>query len=459
MSKALDSLVELLDLEQIDLDIFRGRSPSDWRQRVFGGQVAGQALVAAGRTVPADRPVHSLHAYFIRPGDPASPLVYTVDRVRDGRSFTTRRVAAIQHGKTIFTLSASFHRGEPGLEHAAAKPDVPPAGSIPPPDPDVYTGNAIDLRFVTPRSLEAANGPGAAIKHSLVWLRANGELPDDPLLHVCLMTYASDLTLLDSVLRQHGMNWVDGRISGASLDHAMWFHRPFRADRWLLYDQESPSASGARGLARGLVFTEQGDLVVSVVQEGLIRQLSLSRYQALSGRMPGLASPARLPAWPARPAAQPGRIAALAPSCPGPGRPPAERGQKKSCPSRGRLRRLLPCSWARPRRLEGRGCPVNNNVTFVPVTARPWTGTSAASLGAGFLSGRVTAQDAADLRAMAPSCAATGAPLSMQLPVVTPAMPGAGQPSITHVKTYTHAIGAAAKRDSQTGSLPAWDPV
>ena len=269
MSKALDSLVELFDLERIELDIFRGRSPSDWRQRVFGGQVAGQALVAAGRTVPPDRPVHSLHAYFIRPGDPAAPIVYTVDRVRDGRSFTTRRVAAIQHGKTIFTLSASFHREEAGgLEHAAGMPEVPPPGSIAQPDLESFP---IDLRVVTPRTQQADSGRAAAIKHSLVWLRADGELPDDPLLHVCLMTYASDLTLLDSVLRQHGMTWTDGRISGASLDHAMWFHRPFRADRWLLYDQESPSASGARGLARGQVFTQDGDLVVSVVQEGLIR--------------------------------------------------------------------------------------------------------------------------------------------------------------------------------------------
>ena len=271
MSKALDSLVELLDLEQIELDIFRGRSPSDWRQRVFGGQVAGQALVAAGRTVPPDRPVHSLHAYFIRPGDPAAPIVYTVDRVRDGRSFTTRRVAAIQHGKTIFTLSASFHREEAGLEHAAGMPEVPPPESIPQPDLESFP---IDLRVVTPRTQQADSGRAA--RSSTAWSGSGptASFPHDPLLHVCLMTYASDLTLLDSVLRQHGMTWTDGRISGASLDHAMWFHRPFRADRWLLYDQESPTASGARGLARGQVFTEDGDLVVSVVQEGLIRPLA-----------------------------------------------------------------------------------------------------------------------------------------------------------------------------------------
>jgi acyl-CoA thioesterase-2 len=282
VSKALDNLVDLLDLEQIELNIFRGRSPDDQRQRVFGGQVAGQGLVAAGRTVPADRPVHSLHAYFIRPGDPAIPIIYTVDRLRDGRSFTTRRVSAIQHGETIFALSASFHRPEPGVEHAIAMPDVPPPESITPtPDRmekvmgpgarDLFMSNPIDLRFVGPLTYEAERDPSLRTNHNLVWLRADGELPDDPLLHVCLMTYASDMTLLDSVLLRHGLSWADGRTTGASLDHAMWFHRPFRADRWLLYAQESPVAAGARGLARGEVFTETGDLVVSVVQEGLIR--------------------------------------------------------------------------------------------------------------------------------------------------------------------------------------------
>ncbi len=281
MTKALDRLLELLDLEQIEANIFRGRSPDERRQRVFGGQVAGQALVAAGRTVPADRPVHSLHAYFIRPGDPAVPLVYTVDRVRDGRSFTTRRVSAIQHGKTIFTLSASFHHPEPGVEHADPMPDVPPPemvertsdrlirlfGAVPPQMQD----NPIDLRSVGPLSVEAERDPALRTTRNLVWLRVNGELPDDPLLHVCLMTYASDMTLLDSVLLGHGLSWVDGRTSGASLDHAMWFHRPFRADRWLLYAQDSPVAYGARGLAHGEVFTAEGELVVSVMQEGLVR--------------------------------------------------------------------------------------------------------------------------------------------------------------------------------------------
>jgi acyl-CoA thioesterase II len=286
MSKALDAVVELLDLEQIELDIFRGRSPeNEWRQRVFGGQVAGQALVAAGRTVPPDRPVHSLHAYFIRPGDPAVPLVYLVDRVRDGRSFTTRRVSAVQHGRTIFTLSASFHHPETGVTHQRAMPRVLPPEEVPSTaermeelfgeDGRGYRwDNPIDIRHLGPLSVEVARDPSLRVAHSMVWIRADGELPDDPLLHVCLMTYASDMTLLDSVLLANGLSWTDGKISGASLDHAMWFHRPFRADRWLLYSQESPVADGARGLARGELFTQDGDLVVSVMQEGLIRALT-----------------------------------------------------------------------------------------------------------------------------------------------------------------------------------------
>ena len=290
MANALDRLLDLLDLEQIEVNIFRGRSPEERVQRVFGGQVAGQALVAAGRTVPPDRPVHSLQAYFIRPGDPAVPIVYLVDRVRDGRSFTTRRVSAVQHGETIFTLSASFHHPEPGPEHASPMPDVPPPeavernsdrlarllGQVPP----QVRESPVDLRSIGPMSAEAAGDPSLRTTRNLIWLRVDGDLPDDPLLHVCLMTYASDLTLLDSVLLGHGLSWLDGRTSGASLDHAMWFHRPFRADRWLLYAQESPVASGARGLARGQVFTAGGELVVSVMQEGLIRSRPRSAESA-----------------------------------------------------------------------------------------------------------------------------------------------------------------------------------
>jgi acyl-CoA thioesterase-2 len=285
MSDALEDLLDLLDLEQIEADIFRGRSPDETVQRVFGGQVAGQALVAAGRTVPPDRPVHSLHAYFIRPGDPAVPLVYTVDRVRDGRSFTTRRVTAIQHGKPIFTLSASFHHPEPGLEHAMPMPAARPpeelrsnaerlAAAIGAPLPGHLRESPIELRSAGPLSIELARDPSLRDKddHSnLVWVRVTGRLPDDPLLHVCLMTYVSDLTLLETALLEHGLTWYDGNASGASLDHAMWFHRPFRADQWLLYAQDSPAAADGRVLARGQVFTKEGDLVVSVVQEGLIR--------------------------------------------------------------------------------------------------------------------------------------------------------------------------------------------
>ena len=285
MSDSLDQLLDLLDLEQIEVNIFRGRSPDETVQRVFGGQVAGQALVAAGRTVPQDRPVHSLHAYFIRPGDPSVPLVYTVDRVRDGRSFTTRRVTAIQHGKPIFTLSASFHRPAPGLEHGTPMPAVRPPEELRSnaerlaeltgaPLPAHLRETPIELRSAGPMGVELSRDPSlrAADDHSnLVWVRVTERLPDDPLLHVCLMTYISDLTLIETALLEHGLSLIDGHAAGASLDHAMWFHRPFRADQWLLYAQDSPVAAGGRVLARGQVFTAEGDLVVSVVQEGLIR--------------------------------------------------------------------------------------------------------------------------------------------------------------------------------------------
>ncbi|TYK49090.1 acyl-CoA thioesterase II [Actinomadura decatromicini] len=283
MKDSLKALLDLLDLEQIENDIFRGRTSDERRQRVFGGQVAGQALVAAGRTVPVNRPVHSLHAYFIRPGDPLVPIVYTVDRVRDGRSFTTRRVTAVQHGKAIFTLSASFQIAEDGPTHQAAMPDAPAPETLPdgltrltPQFGEVGAREFIarrpfDIRHATPLTWEAAKDPALISPESKVWLKVDGDLPDDPLLHVCLMTYASDMTLLDTVLLNHGLAWGDKRTMGASLDHAMWFHRPFRADDWLLYYQDSPFAGGARGLARGQVFTREGELVVSVMQEGLIR--------------------------------------------------------------------------------------------------------------------------------------------------------------------------------------------
>lgn len=257
---ALDALVELLDLETIEVNIFRGRSPDEKRQRVFGGQVAGQALVAAGRTVPDDRRVHSLHAYFLRPGDPNVPIVYDVDRIRDGRSFTTRRVVAIQHGRPIFNLSASFHIEEAGVDHQIPMPDDVP-------EPEATTtfdwAPAFDLRFVGPE-----RGSGGVQR---LWFRAAGSLPDDPLLHVCIVAYASDMTLLDPVVNAHGIDWEDPTLQVASLDHAMWFHRPFRADDWLLYDQRSPAASAARGLGIGHIFRHDGTLAVTVVQEGLVR--------------------------------------------------------------------------------------------------------------------------------------------------------------------------------------------
>lgn len=277
----LDRLVDLLDLERIEVDIFRGRQPSESLQRVFGGQVAGQALVAAGRTVPPDRPVHSLHAYFLRPGDPSFPIVYEVDRIRDGRSFTTRRVVGSQHGKAIFNLSASFQLVEAGLEHQLDMPAVPPPEDLPSmaermaPYQDEHDGwfsrpRPIDIRYVgdPPR---VAVDTGERRSSSQVWMRADGTLPDDALLQVCLVTFASDMTLLDSTLLNHGVSFGTGQVQVASLDHAMWFHRPFRADQWWLYDQESPWTGAARGLARGTIYTHDGRLAVSVVQEGLLR--------------------------------------------------------------------------------------------------------------------------------------------------------------------------------------------
>jgi acyl-CoA thioesterase-2 len=279
----LAALVELLDLEPIEENIFRGLSPAeeDGRTRVFGGQVAAQALIAAGRTVQPDRRVHSLHAYFLLPGSPRRPIVYEVDRIRDGRSFTTRRVVAVQQGKAIFNLSASFHRDEPGVDHQALMPAAPDPETLPTlaerlaPHADRFGAflrlpRPIDVRYVGEPPWEP-RPRGERLPSQMVWMRADGRLPDDPLLHVCAVTYASDMTLLDSVLLAHGLSWDQSRVRGASLDHAMWFHRPFRADDWLLYVQQSPSAAGARGLARGDIYTRAGRLVVSVVQEGLLR--------------------------------------------------------------------------------------------------------------------------------------------------------------------------------------------
>ncbi|MGW3019975.1 acyl-CoA thioesterase [Streptomyces longwoodensis] len=288
MSQALQDLLDLLDLEQIEENIFRGQSRSAVVPRVFGGQVAAQALVAAGRAVPGDRHAHSLHAYFLRLGDPGAPIVYTVERIRDGRSFTTRRVVAVQHGRPIFFLSASFQTFEDGLDHQVPMPPAPDPATLPTSqerlrgydhlDPDVVerfleAREAIDLRYVDEPPYGRFGAPREP--HSQVWFRTNGKLDgavDAPLLHVVLATYVSDMTLLDSVLLAHGRGgWAVGDVVGASLDHAMWFHRPFRADEWLLYDQESPSAHGGRGLGQARIYTQDGRLALSVIQEGVVR--------------------------------------------------------------------------------------------------------------------------------------------------------------------------------------------
>jgi|SRR5579872_1454767 len=293
MTAALRALVELLDLEPIEVNIFRGANIDEDRQRTFGGQVAAQALVAAGRTVDRGR-VHSLHSYFLRPGDPHIPILYEVDRIRDGRSFTTRRVVAIQHGHAIFNLQCSFHIDERGLEHQIEMPEVPDPESLPTVSEQLEQyrdqldawffdrPRPIDQRFIG--SLPWLREDVEREPRQRLWIRADGELPDDPLLHAAVVCYASDMTLYDSILNPHRIRWEDGSFMGASLDHCMWFHKPFRADRWLLLDEESPAAAGARGLARGELYTREGELVVSMVQEGLLRVLTPA---AARGGRPG----------------------------------------------------------------------------------------------------------------------------------------------------------------------------
>ena len=282
MKRVLAELIGLLDLEPIEVNLFRGVSPKEGWQRVFGGQVCAQALVAARRTVEG-RLAHSFHAYFLRPGDPAVPILYDVDRIRDGQSFTTRRVVAIQHGQAIFNMQVSFQVAEPGLEHQLPMPDVPApetlgaeldrrraiADRLPEPMRSIFLRErAIEVRPVVPFD---EFDPVAREPVQNVWLRAVDALPDDPDLHQCVLAYASDLTLLDTSILPHAVSWWSEKLQTASIDHAMWFHRPFRADEWLLYAQDSPSASGARGFNRGSVFTREGRLVASVAQEGLIR--------------------------------------------------------------------------------------------------------------------------------------------------------------------------------------------
>jgi acyl-CoA thioesterase-2 len=281
---AIDNLLSILDLEPLEDNLFRGRSPQQSWQRVFGGQVLGQALVAAVRTVEAPRVAHSLHAYFLLGGDPTRPIVYSVERVRDGGSFSTRRVTAIQHGRPMFVMSASFHKEEPGLDHASVMPKVPAPEELP-------SEQELKARFIAhlPESMRSywererpielrpvdvsryfAREPRPPEQY--VWMRATDELPNDFPLHQCVLAYASDFSLLDTALIAHGKLMFDKDIQLASLDHALWFHRPFRADEWLLYAQDSPSSHGARGFCRGSVFTREGVLVASVAQEGLMRQ-------------------------------------------------------------------------------------------------------------------------------------------------------------------------------------------
>lgn len=282
MPGVVSSLVSRLDLERLDRDLFRGYSPADGRPRVFGGQVAAQALVAAVRTVEADRPVHSLQSYFLRPGDPKTPIIFQVDRIRDGRSFNTRRVVAVQNGEAIYNMAASFQVAEEGLSHQEPMPQAPPPESVPSWDeliearahesPVFKALGQLERNIVIhdldpvdplkPRTREGAH---------LVWWKARERLPDDLLLHQCVLTYASDYTLLDASLHRHAKTWLDSQMMVASIDHVIWFHRPFRADEWLLYTTDSPSASGARGLNLGRIYSQDGTLVASVAQESLMR--------------------------------------------------------------------------------------------------------------------------------------------------------------------------------------------
>lgn len=285
MNKALERLIDVLDLEPIEKDIFRGQNEATDRTRLFGGQVAAQSLVAAGRTVEG-RAVHSLHAYFLRPGDPAVPVVFDVDRIRDGSSFTTRRVVAIQHGQAIFNMSVSFHIDEPGFEHGDAMPDVPDPDSLPTWEERVReVGDKVPEEarkwMLGERAIDFRSVGGMLMfgdrehtgEPSRIWMRTNGRLGDDPFLHRCVATYASDMSLLDNIIRKHVKGFHFRTVMMASLDHALWFHRDFRADEWLLYVQESPAAASGRGFARGQLFDREGRLVASVAQEGLMRPI------------------------------------------------------------------------------------------------------------------------------------------------------------------------------------------
>ena len=285
MASAVQELVETLNLEPLELNLFRGRSPQARWQRVFGGQVIGQALVAACRTVEdvAARPPHSLHAYFLLGGDPKVPIIYEVDRIRDGKSFTTRSVKAIQHGHPIFSMAVSFHVHEEGLSHQFKMPEVPKPDALPseaemkervwPMMPEPVRRYYERERPIELRPVEFGRYLGETSKDGRfhVWIRATGRLPDEPAIHQCVLAYASDMMLLDAALIPHKRSVFSEDIMAASLDHALWFHRPFRADEWLLYAQDSPSLADARGFSRGLIFSSDGTLIASVAQEGLLR--------------------------------------------------------------------------------------------------------------------------------------------------------------------------------------------
>ncbi len=285
MSAVLDQLVTLLSLEQIEVNLFRGQSQDLGWGTVFGGQVLGQSLSAAVRTVPAERHVHSLHAYFLRPGRVDMPIVYDVDRIRDGGSFTTRRVVAIQNGEAIFSMAASFQIEEPGFEHQDEMPPAPAPESLPTEEERMAEHLSRLPRFVRERASASRPfelrpvdvtddpfAPSAAPASRMVWLRTAAKLPDDPGLHRYLLAYASDYSFVTTSLLPHRVTWLTRGMQIASLDHAMWFHQPFRVDEWLLHVMDSPKAHGARGLVRGRVFTADGRLVASTAQEGLIRR-------------------------------------------------------------------------------------------------------------------------------------------------------------------------------------------
>ncbi|HTE51736.1 MAG TPA: acyl-CoA thioesterase II [Kofleriaceae bacterium] len=285
MGNVLDDLVTLLSLEKIEENLYRGQSQDLGWGTLFGGHVLGQALAAAGRTVPVERHVHSLHAYFLRPGDVSRPTVYDVDRIRDGTSFTTRRVVAIQSGRPIFNMSSSFQLVEQGLEHHEPMPDAPPPASLPTEQEraarlvdrlsPLVVKRATAQRAFEMRSTDPDDDPFRPTPRPArrtVWLRTTGKLPDEPALHRYLLAYASDFSFVTTSLLPHGVSWLSPGMQIASLDHVMYFHEPFRCDEWLLYVMESPVAHGARGLVRGTFYTEDGRLVASTVQEGLIRQ-------------------------------------------------------------------------------------------------------------------------------------------------------------------------------------------